>query len=150
MKKKLLISSCLLGLPCRYDGKSKPLLKIRELEQKFTLCPVCPEVLGGLETPRIPCEIQEGKVIRKDGADCTISYINGAKMVLKKTKDEAIYIALLKEKSPSCGKNMIYDGTFSGTLISGKGVCAKMLEENGITVFSENELDDLIKNGSTK
>jgi len=139
MKKKLLISACLIGDRCRYDGRSKPHPKIESIREKFDLFPVCPEVLGGLKTPRLPCEMRENRVIRKDGQDLTTSYLTGAETVLNLAKKENISLALLKEKSPSCGKNFIYDGTFSKKLISGMGVCAKLLSENKIEIFSEEE-----------
>lgn len=142
--KKLLCSACLLGEPCRYDGKSKPTERISELQSKYILIPVCPEVLGSLKTPRLPCEIQEKKVICSDGNDLTEAYIRGAEITLSVAKKENISIALLKEKSPSCGVHFRYDGSFRGKLISGKGITAALLTENGIDVFSENELDQLL------
>ena len=82
MKEKILVSACLLGAPCRYDGKSKPVDKVIELEKKYTLIPFCPEVEGGLSTPRLPCEIRDSKVIRSDGEDCTLPYTLGAEKAL--------------------------------------------------------------------
>ena len=129
---KILVSACLLGEPCRYDGKSKPNEAVISLKEKHTLIPVCPEVLGGLKTPRIPAEVQGDRVVRVDGYDVTKEYINGAKITLD--------IAILKSKSPSCSNKQIYDGTFTRTLIDGKGITARLLEKNGIKVIDEQEL----------
>ena len=141
--KKLLCSACLLGVPCRYDGKSKPIAGIEAIQDKYELYPVCPEVLGGLSTPRPPCEISCGKVVRNDGEDLTRAYISGAKQTLIIAKKEGIQIALLKERSPSCGVHVRYDGSFQRKLIAGKGVTTSLLEEHGITVFSEEEIEKL-------
>lgn len=139
MKEKILVSACLLGAPCRYDGKSKPVDKVIELEKKYTLIPFCPEVEGGLSTPRLPCEIRDSKVIRSDGEDCTHPYTLGAEKALDLCKKYNIKKAILKEKSPSCGKSLIYDGSFCGKLKKGQGITAKFLSENNVTVFSESD-----------
>ena len=145
MKEKILISRCLLGEPCRYDGKSKPVSHIEKLSEKYELIPVCPEVEGGLPTPRLPCEVKNGLVIRRDGKDLTSPYEKGAKISLDLCRKHDIKIALLKEKSPSCGKSFIYDGTFTGTLKEGQGVTAKLLSQNNIKIYSEEDFDQLIK-----
>ena len=137
---KILVSACLLGEPCRYDGKSKPNEAVILLKEKHTLIPVCPEVLGGLKTPRIPAEVQGDRVVRVDGYDVTKEYINGAKITLDIAKRECVEIAILKSKSPSCSNKQIYDGTFTRTLIDGKGITARLLEKNGIKVIDEQEL----------
>lgn len=141
-KQPLLISACLLGVACRYDGQSKPLPseKIDALREKYLLIPVCPEQLGGLPTPRLPCELSDGRAIRSDGADLTDAYTKGADETLRLAKTLGAKSALLKAKSPSCGSGRIYDGSFSGTLIDGDGVTAALLKANGINVFSELEL----------
>ncbi len=139
MKENILISACLLGEGCRYDGKSKPCPKIMKLKEKYNLIPVCPEVLGGLETPRTPCEIQFGKVISAGGEDRTKEYKKGAEITLEIAKRHNCTYAILKSKSPSCGKGKIYDGTFSKTLTDGNGITAQLLTENGIEVYSETE-----------
>ena len=141
MKDTILVSACLLGVPCRYDGKSKPNESIIGLKEFFNVIPVCPEHLGGLETPRLPCEIQDGKVIRSDGIDLTLPYESGAEKVLQFAKEYKVLFAVLKEKSPSCGKNFRYDGTFSQRLIKKSGITAALLIENGFTVYSEEEID---------
>ena len=145
MKEKLLVSACLLGIPCRYDGKSKPINEAFCLRNKFELIPVCPEVLGDLKTPRSPCEIRNGRVIREDGLDLTDQFRKGAESVLLTAKREGCKQALLKEKSPSCGTHFCYDGSFSGKVVEGEGVTARLLRENGIRLYSENEIDLLLQ-----
>lgn len=140
----ILVSACLLGVSCRYDGKSKPCDNILKLRQKHTLIPVCAEIFGGLETPRKPCEIVGDKVIRSDGADVTEKYVKGAMEVLRLAEIYSADTAILKEKSPSCGSGKIYDGSFTGKLAQGDGVCARILKQNGIRVYGESEIDKLI------
>ena len=147
--KKLLISSCLLGVPCRYDGKSKPVPLPKELTDNFELIPVCPEVLGGLPTPRAPAEIVsrvagEIKVVNSEGTDVTQNYLSGAIKALEIAKANGCAYALLKEKSPSCSGGQVYDGTFSRILTNGDGVTAGLLKSNGIKVFGESEIEALI------
>ena len=144
MKKPLLISACLTGLPCRYDGRSRPVGRLSELAETFDLIPVCPETAGGLGVPRDPCELVRGAAKTKDGRDCTSFYRKGAEVALKCAKDHRCHLALLKEKSPSCGTHCIYDGTFSETLIPGSGITARLLAECGVQVFSEDEIDLLL------
>ena len=144
--KPLLISRCLLGDPCRYDGKSKPLPAetLRALRARYDLIPVCPEVLGGLPTPRTPSERQGDRVVMKTGADVTEEYRRGAEAALQAAQENQVCAAVLKERSPSCGKGKIYDGTFTGTLTEGNGVTAEMLLEKGFTVYGESEIEKLI------
>lgn len=144
-KAPLLISACLLGTPCRYDGKSKPIAQVDSLKQRFDLIPICPETDGGLPTPRCACEIVGDRVIAKDGSDRTIPYQNGAKHALLVAKTAHCNVALLKEKSPSCGKNQIYDGSFTNTLRQGMGITAELLFQNNIKIFSEDELEALFQ-----
>lgn len=145
-KQHLLISLCLLGEPCRYDGKSLPMSGevIERLKEKYILVPVCPEQEGGLPTPRIPAERQGEKVVRRDGVDVTAEYRKGAETALSLCRRFGITIALMKAKSPSCGAGLIYDGTFSGTLTAGDGVTAALLSENGIKVYTEKDINSLI------
>lgn len=145
-RKPLLISACLLGTVCRYDGKTKPLPQniLSALAEKYILIPVCGEVLGGLPTPRIPAEIQSnGSVLRRDGIDVTKAYKQGAEEVLKYAALTGAKTALLKARSPSCGCGAVYDGTFTGTLCSGNGITAQMLLDNGVSVFTEEQLGEL-------
>jgi uncharacterized protein YbbK (DUF523 family) len=140
---KILVSACLLGVPCRYDAKSKPDERVIALSKKHELIPVCAEVLGGLETPRIPAEIVGDKVLRRDGVDVTREYHSGAQCVLDIAIQNSCKIAILKSKSPSCGKGEIYDGTYTKTLKDGNGICADLLMKNNITVLTEREIDKI-------
>lgn len=144
-KEKILISACLLGIPCRYDGRDNKIESLNLLQQQFDFVPICPEQLGGLSTPRCPCEIQGNKVMSKEGKDCTREFQEGAKKSLKLAKQWNIKTALLKAKSPSCGFGQIYDGSFSKKLITGNGLTAALLEKEGIRIFCETELDKFLK-----
>lgn len=137
---------CLLGEPCRYDGKSVPLdgTIIEKLKEKYTLVTVCPEQEGGLPTPRIPAERMGENVVRRDGVDVTAEYRKGAEVALSLCRRFGISIALMKAKSPSCGAGRIYDGTFSGTLTDGDGVTVSLLSGNGIKIFTENDINSLL------
>jgi len=139
IKKYILCSACLLGIKCRYDGKSKPNKKVIKLSKKEILIPVCPEQLGGLATPREPAEQNGRKVITKSGKDVTLKFENGAKQVLKLARLFDAREAILKQKSPSCGCGKIYDGSFSGKVINGDGITTSLLKKNGIQVFSEDD-----------
>ena len=145
--KTLLISRCLLGEPCRYDGKSRPLAAetLQALRARYDLIPVCPEVLGGLPTPRTPSERQGDRVVMKTGADVTEEYRRGAEATLQTAQENQVCAAVLKERSPSCGKGKIYDGTFTGTLKKGNGVTAEMLIDAGFAVYGESEIEALCK-----
>lgn len=140
-KPKILVSACLLGIPCRYDGRSKPNDLARGLQDCFDVVPVCPEKSGGLVTPRTPSEqrVIDGdvRVVSSDGEDRTAAFQAGTDAVLAAAKKHGAQLAVLKAKSPSCGTELIYDGTFSGALIAGSGMAAKALRENGVAVFSE-------------
>lgn len=141
MKKyKYVISACLCGDNCRYDGKSKPDERAVKLWNEGEAVKVCPEQLGGLDTPRSPCEIIAGRVISQDGEDKTEEYVKGAKKVLEICKEYGIKKAVLKQNSPSCASRYVYDGTFTKKLTAGKGITAKLLEENGIDVIAEDDI----------
>lgn len=127
----ILISACLLGVCCRYDGESKPIMQTVALMERYHLVPVCPEQLGGLPTPREPSERQGCAVVMKSGTDVTAQYRRGAEQTLHLARLYGCKAAVLKERSPSCGSGRIYDGTFSGRLTSGDGVTAALLKENG-------------------
>lgn len=141
----ILVSWCLLGEPCRYDGRSVPAEGLNMLRRAgHTLIPVCPEVLGGLSTPRPPAELQpDGRVINREGEDVTAAYLEGAGLALEIARQQGCTLAVLKANSPSCGSNLIYDGTFSGTRIRGQGVAARLIAEAGIPVVDEQGLDIL-------
>lgn len=137
---KILVSKCLTGCPCRYDGKSCGNEKVTKFLSGHQVFAVCPEQDGGLSTPRSPAEIIGDKIIAKNGNDVTKEYTLGAQKALQVAKENNVDLCILKAKSPSCGKSMIYDGTFSGNLIEGNGVTCKLLQENGFKVISENEI----------
>ena len=152
---KILVSSCLLGEKVRYDAKIVTYDKRLLLLAEAGLCiPVCPEVAGGLSVPRPPAEIRGGEgsdvlqgkatVIRKEGTDVTDAFVKGARSALELVKEYRIPVAILKSKSPSCGKNRIYDGSFSGTLKKGEGVTVALLKEHGVHIFDETEVDEAI------
>lgn len=142
----ILVSACILGIYCRYDGSEIKNTNIEAMLKKHNLIPVCPEQLGGLKTPREPSEIKAGKVFSKSGADVTANYIKGAQEALKIAKMFNCEAAILKDRSPSCGANRIYDGTFSGKLIDGNGITAELLKNNGITVIPESEAATFFNN----
>ncbi|WP_300458097.1 DUF523 domain-containing protein [Desulfobacula sp.] len=151
--KKILISACLAGDRVRYDGKQVPLTHplLNKWHQKGMLVTICPEVSGGLSIPRPPAQIVNGngldvlegrsRVLDIAGRDVTGPFIRGAEYAFTIARKNKINIAILKEKSPSCGVRQIYDGRFAARLIPGFGVTAALLKQNGIQVFSENELD---------
>ena len=138
---RILISACLLGEPCRYDGLSRPLPDetLDRLMHEHTLIPVCPEQLGGLPTPRTPSERQGGRVVMRDGKDVTAAYQRGAQIACALAMQTGAEAAILKARSPSCGSGRIYDGSFSGTVIPGDGVTAEVLKKSGLTVCGETE-----------
>lgn len=148
--KKLLISACLLGEACRYDAKSKGLdsKTLDALKNKFVLIPICPEVMGGLSTPRLSNEMKDDKVIRSDFKDVTRFFNLGAYRALNIAIENEVDYALLKEKSPSCGVHQIYDGSFSKTLIPGEGIFTELLKKKlDIKIFNELEIEELLKMG---
>lgn len=137
-KEKILISACLIGLNCKYNGGNNENSKLVELMKEKDLIPICPEQLGGLKTPRVSAERKQEKVITKEGVDVTKEYQKGAEEVLNLAKKLNIKKAILKSRSPSCGIDEIYDGTFSHTLIKRDGVAAELLKKNGIEVISSD------------
>jgi len=152
-KEKILISSCLVGINSQWDGGEKRNQKLIDLVKSGSAVFMCPEQAGGMPTPREPSEIEHGKkatdvlaeagkVLTRSGKDVTKEYVEGAKQVLALCKELGIIVAILKEKSPSCGSNKTYDGTFTGTKVSGKGVTAELLTQHGIQVYSEENFPD--------
>lgn len=142
MNKNILVSSCLLGINCKYSGGNNKNCDVISLSNNYNLIAICPEVMGGLPTPRVPSEIISGKVINKDGIDVTSEYNLGASMALElATKYKAKY-AVLKSNSPSCGFGSIYDGTFTSTKIESNGVAADLLYKNGVVVLNENNFNN--------
>jgi len=143
MRENILVSACLLGEKCRYDGKDCLVHGIEKLKVKYNLIPICPEVLGGLTTPRNPAEQKFDKVFDNKGNDVTDAFMSGAKRCLEIAKKHNCKIAILKSKSPACGFGQVFDGTFSGRLIDGNGFTAKLLLEHEIEIYTEKCLNFL-------
>ena len=150
---KLLVSACLLGELVRYDGKTKENEKIKQLVKTHELISFCPEVSGGLPVPRQASELQgsaisilqgdSGGVFTKDGTDFTKAFLQGAEKALALCKQHDIKVAILKERSPSCGANLVYDGTHQGRVIPGQGITAALLKQHGIQVYTEDNFEGL-------
>ena len=138
----LLVSACLMGFDCKYSGGNNALSPetLDALRRSFRLIPVCPETAGGLPTPREPSERRGERVVSRDGRDVTAAFQKGAEFTLRLAERYGAKKALLKGNSPSCGSGMIYDGSFSGTLIPGDGMTAELLKSRGISVVGENVL----------
>lgn len=138
----ILISACLTGVECKYCGGSNvlPAETLDALREKYRLVPVCPEVDGGLPTPREPSERVGYRVMSRSGRDVTAEYRRGAEIALSHATENACRIAVLKERSPSCGKGLIYDGSFTGMLTERDGVTAELLKKHGLRVYGESEL----------
>ena len=136
----MLVSACLLGVCCRYDGQSKACPAALELLKHHELIPICPEQLGGLPTPRPPAEIQGNRVISREGVDVTTQYLQGAEEAARLYRLLHCDCAVLKARSPSCGCGEVYDGSFSGTLVPGAGITAQALKRRGVRVLTEETL----------
>ena len=152
MPKRILVSACLLGKNCKYKGGNNfnqaladYIAKQKDCDVEFEVISVCPEVLGGLSTPRIPAEIVNGKVTNKNGVSVDKEFRLGAEKALAIAKEKQVSLAILQSRSPSCGSKEIYDGTFTKTLIPGEGVFAKRLRETGIRVIDAEDLETLLK-----
>lgn len=141
---KILVSACLLGCRCRYDGRSKPCPAVLALAEAHTLIPACPEQLGGLPTPRPPAEWQGERIRNRTGEDVTEAYLRGAEEAAALALRLGCGAAVLKERSPACGNREIYDGSFSGVLVSGEGSAARALRAAGIPVLGESEAEKLL------
>ena len=137
---KIIISACLIGENCKYDGGNNLNEKVARLSEDNELIPVCPEVLGGLTTPRIPCEIVDGKVTDRNGTSRDSEFRSGAQKALEIAVNEGADCAILQSRSPSCGIGTIYDGSFTGKLISGDGVFADLLKKHGIRVIDVKDI----------
>lgn len=141
----ILMSACLMGVRCRYDGGGKQLDGLQELMELAHVAPICPEILGGLPTPRTPSERVGERVLAKDGADVTAAFRRGADEALRFARLYGAKYALLKERSPSCGSGMIYDGSFSGRIVPGDGVTGALLKANGLEAFGESRIGELME-----
>ena len=138
---KLLISACLTGENCKYDGGNNalPPETLAALRGRYELVPVCPEQLGGLPTPRVPSECRGSRVVNRLGEDVTAAFQTGAEEALRICRENGCRTAVLKAKSPSCGKGVIHNGRFDGGLVDGDGVTARLLAEHGIEVLTDKE-----------
>ena len=141
MKIEYVVSACLAGCKCRYDGKDNLCPKVKQLVEEGRAVTVCPEVMGGMTTPRIPSERKDGKIVNSIGEDNTKYFELGVEKSIEIVKEHNIKKAILQAKSPSCGNKYIYDGTFSKTLVEGKGLLAEKLSEIGVEIYDEG--DDL-------
>ncbi len=137
---KIAVSACLLGQNCKYNGGNNYSKKVAAFLEGHSVIPVCPEVLGGLPTPREPAEIVCGHVRHKDGSSVDEEFRNGARIALDKIKAAGADCVILQPRSPSCGVKSVYDGTFSGNLIPGTGVFVQLLKENGIRVIDAADI----------
>lgn len=137
---KVIVSACLLGRNCKYNGGNNFDPKVAEYVEGKEIIPVCPEELAGLGIPRPPIEIVNGEVRRKDGTSVDASVRVAIERILEQIKDEQIQCAILKSRSPTCGVHQVYDGTFSGKLIDGSGLLAKALMDAGYTVLDAEDL----------
>lgn len=145
MKEKILISACLIGENCRYDGKNCLKKDLLSLSKYYDMIPICPEVSGGMKTPRFPSEIKNGSVINSKGKDVTDFYHDGAYWASSIVRIYNIKLAILKERSPSCGVHLIHNGNFDGKVIEGKGITTQRLEKLGVKVINEEEALNLLK-----
>ena len=139
---KILVSACLLGENCKYSGGNNLDSRVVAFAQGREVIPVCPEVLAGLGIPRIPIEIKDGKVIRRDGMIVDEAIRAAVAQILEQIKNEDIECAVLKARSPTCGVRQVYDGTFTGKLVDGSGVLAQALKDAGYTVIDNEELEE--------
>ena len=137
---KIAVSACLLGENCKYNGGNNYNEKLNEMLKKHEVLPVCPEVFGGLPTPRVPSETVNGKVTMRDGTDVDRAFRKGAEIALQKVIGFGADFCILQSRSPSCGVKEIYDGTFSGTKIPGKGVFVRELEKAGIAAVDAEDV----------
>lgn len=137
------MSACLMGINCRYDGGNTGLSCLNELKEQFELIPVCPETLAGLPCPRHPLEISGDRVYNNQKEDMTEAFHRGADLAMKAWQEAGCPAVLLQSRSPSCGKGLIYDGSFTGKKIPGNGVFAQKLLDSNAEVYSELELDKI-------
>ena len=134
------VSACLAGLACRYDGGSSPCAAVQALVARGRALPLCPETLARLPVPRLPCEQRHGRVISRDGQDRTADFERGARLALDAAVQHGCRAGILKARSPSCGIDRVYDGSFSGTLRPGEGLWAALLRTEGLELYSEELL----------
>lgn len=143
---KVGVSACLVGKNTKYDGGNNYNKYVLEYLKDKEVVLICPEVFGGLPTPRIPSEQTNDKVINSNNEDVTKQFVDGANEALKRLQQQNVNVVILKERSPSCGYKKVYDGTFSKTIIDGNGVFAKLAIENGFIIYTESDIENIIKN----
>lgn len=142
----IVVSQCLLGVPCRYDGKSCPNQKVTELQGYHKLIAVCPEAMAGLPIPREPMELNENRrAVSKKGVDFTDRLVEQGNAIVSLMEKNNCKKAILKSKSPSCGVGKIYDGSFSKTLVDGDGIVAEIIKKAGFQVVTEDEIQTLFE-----
>ena len=139
---KIAVSACLLGHNCKYSGGSNRSQKVLDYIEGHEVIPVCPEVTGGMPTPRVPVELKDGKAINRYGEDVTEFFLRGVEKTMEKLDGEDIDLAILQPRSPSCGCKQIYDGSFTKTLIEGKGMFAQALAAAGITMIDGDDVPE--------
>ena len=139
---KTIVSACLLGENCKYNGGNNLDPAVVEFCRGREVIPVCPEVLAGLGIPRVTIEIRDGVVVRRDGVIVDAAVRSAVAQILEQLKDEDIECAILKARSPTCGVHQVYDGTFTGTLVDGAGVLAQALKDAGYTVLDNEDLEE--------
>ena len=145
MKEKLLISACLLGRNCKYNGGNNYTPLAERLKARYDLVPVCPEVLGGLPIPHEPSERVGDRVLSRSGEDVTAAFRLGAEKTLEIARRRGARLAVLKERSPSCGWGAVYDGAFTGTVVPGNGVAAELLARGGVSIYGESRIRELLE-----
>ena len=143
MRIRFVVSACLAGIPCRYDGRANTCSAVVRLVASGCAVPACPEWLGGLPTPRPPCELHHERVCTCDGVDVTAAFMLGAQRATDLALRQGSTAAILKSRSPSCGAGQVYDGSFSGVLRSGQGLWARLLLEKELRLFSEEAVPPL-------
>ena len=136
----ILVSACLLGIYCRYDGRCETDERVMALSRDHVLIPVCPEQLGGLPTPRAAVELLDGRAVTRDGAGLTEAFERGVGQAMRVAGLTGARVAVLQPRSPSCGRGIIYDGTFSGTRVEGDGVLAQALAARGVALLVPDDL----------
>ena len=139
---KIMVSACLLGENCKYNGGNNYSEKVARFIEGHEVIPVCPEVMGGLPTPRVPSEIVKGVVTMADGRNVDAEFRKGAQIGLDLARENNVDLAILQSRSPSCGVKQIYDGSFSGNKLDGQGVFARLLTENGFRIMDVEDLEN--------
>ncbi|MBR2062213.1 MAG: DUF523 domain-containing protein [Anaerotignum sp.] len=139
---KIAVSACLLGHDCKYNGGNNRSQKVLDYIEGHEVIPICPEVAGGLPVPRVPVELKDGRAINRNGEDVTDFFRRGVELTMEKLADQNIDLAILQPRSPSCGCKQIYDGSFTKTLINGKGMFAQALSDAGIPLMDGDDVPE--------